>query len=902
MGRNHISKKQFEKNSWYRLSFDETLERLASTKQGLNEIDVKIRYEKFGPNVIKTENKKSPILLFVEQFFSLLVIILILASVASAFVGQIVEAVTIIVIVILAGLLGFVQEYQADKAIESLKEMTAPFAKVLRGGKEKIIPASEIVPGDVILLQTGDKVPADARILHSKNLRINESALTGESQPVEKFAGIIDKTLTNAGDMNNLVFMGTSVSYGRGKAVVIGTGQNTEFGKIALMLKETERRKTPLQKNLDKLGRKLGVYSIILASLMSLLGIFEGYDIIRMFVWGVAVAVAVIPEALPAVVTISIALGVRRMVKRKALIRKLPAVETLGAINFICTDKTGTLTKDQMTVKKIFAGGKILEVTGDGYDVNGSVLEKGKKVNLPDKHYLKMLLNCGILCNDSTLTLQGKHTEIIGDPTEAALLVVAEKAGINYKKLRAQNIRLDEIPFSSETKRMTTLNKTNEGNIAFTKGALEIIISNSSKIFLEGREVEFTDEMKKKVVQISEKWASQAFRILGMAFKKIQSNNLNEDCQKHMTFLGFVGMIDPPRIEALEAIRVCEKASIKPVMITGDHKTTAVAIAKKLGILKKGRIIEGSQIEKFSDEEFNDIVEKTEVYARISPAHKLKIVNALMEKGNIVAMTGDGVNDAPALKRADIGIAMGIKGTEVSREAADMILTDDNFATIVAAIEEGRSIFENIRKYLVYLLSGNLGAVIALVVALLVALPLPLAAVQILFINFFMDGLIAIALGVEKPEKIIMRKKPRRVEEGIINLSALSNILVIGLWIGIVSLGVFVWGLKCGLKGNAAMTLFFITLIFARLFNGINCRSFILPFFKIDLFSNKSLLIGIAVSLISTFVVITLPPLQVAFRTSFLSPKFILVAFLASASILIVGEFSKKVILKLSKD
>ncbi len=900
MNNNNFNYNNHNDNDWHRLTFDQTLERLGSNRDGLNEAEAKFRYENIGPNVIQIGKKKSSVKLLAEQFFSILIVILILASVISAFVGQVIEAVTIITIVILAGLLGFFQEYQADKAIESLKEMASPFTQVLRGGRVKVIPASEVVPGDVIILQAGDKVPADARIISAKNLRVNESALTGESHPVEKFPNKINKEISNAGDKNNLVFMGTSVSHGRGRAVVIATGKNTEFGKIAAMLQDTDRRKTPLQKNLDKLGRKLGIYSIILALLMSLLGISEGYDVIRMFIWGVAVAVAVIPEALPAVVTISIALGVRRMVKRKALIRKLPAVETLGAINIICTDKTGTLTKDQMTVKKILSNNLIFGFHEKGSGITVYDGKKKSKIEAPEQEELKMLLTCGILCNDSSLIMENGGENIIGDPTEAALLVAAKKAGMNIDRIKKNNKRIDEIPFSSESKKMTTLNKTEKGNIAFTKGAVELIIANSNKILLNGEIVDFTDNLKAKILKISTDWAASAYRIIGLAFKKVERNSLTEDDSREMCFLGMAGMIDPPREEALEAIKTCEKASIKPVMITGDHKITAVAIAKELGILKGGKVVEGKEIANLTENEFNHIVDNTDVFARISPGHKLKIVNALMEKGNIVAMTGDGVNDSPALKRADIGIAMGIKGTEVSREAADMILTDDNFATIVAAIEEGRSIFENIRKYLVYLLSGNLGTVIALVVALLVALPLPLAAVQILFINFFMDGLIAIALGLENPEKGIMERKPRNVKEGIINLKALSLTISIGIWISFVSLGVFVWGLHHGATGNAAMSLFFITLIFARLFNSLNCRSFNLSVVEMDFFSNKFLLIGIIISLISTIFVLVIPPLQPAFRTAFLSYKFWLISFFAASTTLIFGEITKKVINKVS--
>ncbi len=890
-------KESREKNnvkSWHQLTIEKTLIDLKSSKEGLSDEEAKFRLSVHGPNEITSAKKESTWKLFAEQFLSLLIIILIVAAVVSASIGQMVEAITIIVIVILAGILGFVQEYQAGKAIEALKKMAAPNATVIRGGKEKVIPASEIVPGDLIVLQAGDKIPADARLISSKNFKVDEAALTGESHAVLKTDKVIDGEKSSPGDLKNMVFMGTAVTFGRAVALVVATGMKTEFGKIAELLQSTEKRRTPLQRNLDTLGRKLGVYSIILAAVMSVLGILEGYPLVEMFVWGVAIAVAVIPEALPAVVTISIALGVKRMVKRKALIRKLPAVETLGATNIICTDKTGTLTQDQMTIQKVVTSSNVYDVTGAGYTPEGKFLNNGNEINPENDSALMQLLTAGSLCNDTVLTKEEGHYTIIGDPTEGAIVVCAEKAGINVQEIRKSFVRIDEIPFSSETKKMTTLNTTPYGNIAYTKGAPEIIIRDSAKIFVNGEEKILTEEDKKYFLEKSEELSKNALRVLGIAFKNVgEREKLEEDDREEMVLLGIVGMMDLPRPEVKEAIKTCERASIKPIMITGDHITTAVAIAKELGIMKNGGSITGDELEKLSFTEMNDIVEHTDVYARISPTHKLKIVQALMNKGNIVAMTGDGVNDAPALKKADIGIAMGIKGTEVSREAADMILTDDNFASIVAAVEEGRSIFENIRKYLVYLLSGNLGAVLALVAALLFVLPIPLTAVQILFINFLMDGLIAIALGLEPPEEGIMNKKPRNVKEGILNKRALITIGAIGLWIAIVAEGVFLWGLKNGASGNAATTYFFVTLIFARLFNGLNCRSFDTSIFKMDFFSNKSLITGIVISITVTLLVTEIPLFHVAFDTAALSLKDWAVSFFAASTTLLFGEILK---------
>lgn len=882
---------------WYSIDKDNVLNELGSSANGLSTEEVKIRLKKYGLNELRAEDKTSPLKLLLEQFSDLLVIILIIAAVISAGVGQMVEAIAIIIIVILAGVLGFIQEFQAGKAIESLKKMAAPHARVLRNGEVIEIEASEIVPGDIVLIAAGDSIPADSRIIESQNLRIDEAPLTGESTPVDKSAEVLEDESISIGDRHNMLFMGTNATYGRGKAVVVGTGMNTEFGKIADMLQSTENRKTPLQLNLDQLGKKIGIFSIILAAVMSLLGILRGNELIEMFVWGVAVAVAVIPEALPAVVTISIALGVRRMVKRKALIRKLPAVETLGATNIICSDKTGTLTQDQMTIRKIYTVNKEYELTGVGYKPEGNFLIGEKEINPAEDEYLIDLLKTGTLCNDTKLFEEEGKWKIIGDPTEGSIIVAAEKAGIKADDLRNEFERLNEIPFSSETKRMTTFHEIEGIKYAFSKGAPEVIVDSCTHYYNNGKLEEITDEVKKEIMDSSYRMGKEALRVLGIAKKEVNKNSsLNEDEQEGLTFLGLVGMIDPPRPEVKSAIETCFKAGIKPIMITGDHSVTAVAVARELGIFNDGNVITGTELESYSDEDIEKISEKTEVFARISPFHKLKIVEALMNKGHIVAMTGDGVNDAPSLKKADIGVAMGIKGTDVSREASDMILTDDNFASIVSAVEEGRSIFENIRKYLIYLLSGNFGTVFGMAAALIMALPIPLHAVQILFINFLMDGLIAIALGVEPAEKGMMNKKPRKVEEGILNRKSLIYIGGIGTWIGIITYGIFVWALNSGMEENKAVTMFFVTLIFARLFNGLNCRSLDVSYFKIKQFSNLSLLYSILFSMATTFVVTYSGFFQEAFRTIGLTLNEWLIVIGVSATTLVFVELGKLLI------
>ncbi len=880
----------------YCLSINNLLEKLGTSTEGLSDSEVAERLKISGPNEITSQEEISPIKLLLSQFTDLLIVILIISSIISYSVGQIVEATAIIVIVILAGILGFVQEFRAEKAIEALKKMATPKATVIRNGVEKIIDSTFLVPGDIIVLHTGNTIPADARVIEEHGLQVNEAPLTGESTSVEKTSKQLECKDIPLGDRANILYAGTFVTRGRASAVVIATGNQTEFGKIAQMLQSTSSRKTPLQRTLDELGKKLGIISIAVAVIMSVLGYFlEKQSLIEIFIWGVAIAVAVIPEALPAVVTISIALGVRRMVKRRALIRKLPAVETLGSVDVICSDKTGTLTKDQMTIREIYVNKTNYFITGSGYNPQGIFREENLTIEPRNYHDLIKLLEIGVLCNDTSINYNEGKEEVLGEPTEAAFLVAALKAGIDYSELRQKFPRVAEIPFTSETKKMVTVHEIEGEYYAYVKGAFEIILDSSNSILNNGIEQPLTEEERLRIKNIAYKNSEKAQRILGVAYKRLGKDPSINDAKGDYVFVGFVGMIDPPREEAKKAIETAFNAGIRPVMITGDYEVTAVAVAREVGILKHGNSIAGPDLEKLSNEELLKIVDETEVFARISPKHKLRIVNALMQKEHIVAMTGDGINDAPALKRADIGVAMGIKGTDVSREAADMILTDDNFASIIAAIEEGRGIFQNIRKYLVYLLSGNLGTVLALVVSLLTFLPIPLTAVQILFINFLMDGLIAIALGVEPPEKGLMKQKPRNVKESVLNKQMIITTVSIGVLIATVTMGLYVWGFSQGMDERKIITLFFVSLIFARLFNALNCRSFNLPALALKFYSNKFLLVSYVLTIISTIIVVEWKVLNDAFHTVPLSGGEWLLTILVSVWVWVFVEIYKVV-------
>ncbi|WP_043884253.1 cation-translocating P-type ATPase, partial [Caldanaerobacter subterraneus] len=734
--------------------------------KGLTSQEAQKRLLKYGPNVLEEGRRVSPIQIFLNQFQDFMVMVLLAATLISALMGELADALTITVIVILNAILGFVQEYKTEKSLEALKKLAAPSAKVLRDGEEKEVEASQIVIDDVILLGAGDKVPADALLIEAHNLEVDESILTGESVPVHKEAPLnLNRT---AVESRNMVYMGTVVTKGKGKAVVTATGMQTEMGKIAGMMKEIEGEETPLQKRLNKLGKVLVVLALFICGAVTVMGIIRGEPIYYMFLSGVSLAVAAIPEGLPAVVTISLAIGVQRMLKRNALIRKLPAVETLGCTNVICTDKTGTLTENKMTVTKVFCDEEVFDVRGKENE------ELIKKKNI-SRSALRKMLEIGALCNNVKVKKESikigrevlEEDKYIGDPTEAAIFSFSLKSGISQDFLNKIK-RIEEIPFDSERKRMTVIVEIDGEKYAYTKGAPDVILELCSFKYVNGKEVPLTPFDKKRALDVNESFGKEALRVLAFAYKKLPSKSpiIAEFVERDLVFVGLEGMIDPPRKEVYDAVLKCKMAGIKPVMVTGDHKVTATAIAKELNILVEGeRVITGKDLDEMTDKELEKTCTNVSVYARVTPKHKYRIVRALKNRGFTVAMTGDGVNDAPALKEADIGIAMGKGGTEVAKEASSMILLDDNFATIVAAVEEGRIIYDNIRKFIRFLLSCNFGEVLTMFFAALMSLKLPLVPIQILMVNLVTDGLPALALGLDPPEKDIMRMKPRDANE-----------------------------------------------------------------------------------------------------------------------------------------
>jgi Ca2+-transporting ATPase len=888
---------------WHNLEISQAYTSLDSRREGLSQKEAEQRLAQYGTNELTEKKKISPWLIFLEQFKNFLIIILLVAVALSAVMGEIADAIVIFVIVIFAAGLSFVQEYRAERAMEALSRMAAPTASVLRDNKEVEVPARELVPGDIVLLSTGDRIPADARVIEAFNLRADEASLTGESTPVEK----TEKALAgevSVGDRSNMVFTGTAAVYGRGLAIVTATGMSTEFGKIATMLQEVQKERTPLQVNLDQLGKWIAIGALVLTFILAGIGVLKGHGILEMLIWGVSLAVAAVPEALPAVVTISLALGVQRMVRRHALIRKLPAVETLGSTTFICSDKTGTLTQDQMTVRRIYVSGKIIDVSGGGYEPKGEFREGGVVISSEDNEALRRLLQVGVLCNDTSLHSEGGVWMVKGDPTEGALLVAAAKAGLWQDTLRGQYPRVSEIPFSSETKRMTTIHKTGEGYIAYSKGAPEVILGSCSRVFRDGKETELTSEDKIAVADVARQMAESALRVLGFAYRPLKEGSVQEtNIENDMVFVGLTGMIDPPREEVKEAVKKCEQAGIKSVMITGDHKLTAVAVARELGILKEGAAFAGDEINKLSDEQFEDLVEKIEVYARVSPAHKLRVVEALTQKGHVVAMTGDGVNDAPALKKADIGVAMGITGTDVTKEAADMVLTDDNFSSIVAAVEEGRNIFNNIKKYLVYLLSCNLGEILLMAVVILFgpffglsAGTIPLVAIQLLYVNLATDGLPAIALSIDPPDVDVMTQKPRPRRQTIFSANVLRYLAGTGIWTAVVTIGIFVWAVDSGKNFLEAQSMCFVTLILIEFFNAFNCRSLEHSLFKIGPWSNRWLLLAILWECILLGLIVYLPVLQGPFNTYALTLTDWVIAVLSASTIFIGVEIYKLIV------
>lgn len=850
---------------YYDEAADAVLKTLNTSETGLSSEEASIRLLKYGKNELKEEEKISVVKLFLSQFKSFLIIILLAAALVSALLEEFIDASVILFTVILAGVLGFVQEYRAEESIKLLKSLTSPEALVVRDGKEVRVPSSVLVPGDILLLQAGDRIPADARVFMAPLLKVDESSLTGESVPVEKSTKIFPSE-TPQPDRKNMAYTGTAVVYGRGKAVITATGMNTAFGRLAGLLGEIERERTPLQEKLDQFGRWLGAATLVVVAVVAVLGISQGFSHFEMFLWGVALAVAAIPEALPAVVTVGLALGVRRMVKRHALIRKLPSVETLGSTNIICTDKTGTLTQNKMTVEKVYVNGTVLNVTGGGYEPVGDFFSGDGPVS-EDMHLHKLLV-AGTLCNDAGLVQEEGVWGITGDPTEGALVVAAAKAGIWKTALEENHRRVGEVPFSSERKMMTTLN-TYEGCLyAHSKGAPEVILASCTKIFLRGQEEQLTPEIRQEILNNLHEMATQSLRVMGFAYRRFTEEVLPEEAENDMVFAGLTGMRDPPREEAKVAIATCTSAGIRTIMITGDHKTTAFAIAKELGIFREGDLIfTGTELDAMDIREFEETVEKISVYARVYPEHKLKVVEALKKKGYVVAMTGDGVNDAPALKAADMGIAMGITGTDVSKEASSMILTDDNFASIVSAVEEGRNILKNIMNFIGYGLTCHIGLVLIVLVGVLTWQILPVIAVQILWINLITDGLPPMALSVEAPDRGLMKQKPRKSKEGLVSKRMIVSSLGLGILIALQSLGVLYWALNEGVSLPKIQTLIFTLVVISLMFNAFNWRSDRYSVFSLGIFTNKALIYAVLSTVLLQLAVIYIPILQTAFRT-----------------------------------
>ena len=806
---------------WHALIPAQLFELLACGSSGLSSPEADRRMREHGPNLIKAAAAPGPWMLLVSQFRNVLVLALLVAAILSALLGHTAESAAILVIVLLSVMLGFTQEHRAEKALESLRRMAAPNARVVRDGRELLLPAASIVPGDLVVISAGERIPADARLLETANLRIDEASLTGESLPAEKDALPELAEGTAVGDRINMVFAGTTAVYGRGRALVVSTGMDTEFGRIAGMLQRVEPGKTPLQKNLDNVGRSLARGALVIVAVIVSLGILRGQPFVEILVFGIALATAVVPEALPAVVTISLALGVQRMARRHALMRRLSAVEALGSITVICTDKTGTLTRDEMTVRVLCADRMTARFSGSGYCPDGAVEwpAGSSGMSMP----FRSLIEAGVLCNDAQVFREPDgRWSIAGDPTEAALIVAARKSGIDGHEVRTRFPRIAERPFETGSKRMVTVHRDGDKLLTIVKGAPEVILPACDSILTHAGGVALGPAAAAKLMSRVDSLGAEALRVLAFAVKQ---GDADLDAASGLSFLGLAGMIDPPREEAGQAVRRCIEAGIRPVMVTGDHPLTASAIARELGILRNGAVMTGADLEGLDERAFGRLAGSVEVFARVSPEHKLRIVESLQASGEVVAMTGDGVNDAPALKKADIGISMGIAGTDVSREASAMTLLDDNFSSIVAAVEEGRVIFDNIGKYLTYLLSSNIGELGLMAGATLLGLPLPLSAVQILYVNLATDGLPALALAVDPPEPGIMRRRPNAPGQGIFSRRVVALMLAGGIWSTVVNLVLFIWAGSSGRSLREAMTMTFVSLVLIQFFKAFSFRT-----------------------------------------------------------------------------
>lgn len=860
-------------NNYYNQSISETRRNLNNNEKPLTDDQVQEHQQKYGMNELVTTARRSTLQIFMEQYKDFLVLILIISAVVSLFLGETESAAVILLVITMNAILGSIQTIKAEHSLDSLKQMAAPTAKVLRGGVVTVIPGREVTVGDEVYLEAGDYIPADGRIIESASLKVDESALTGESLGVEKNSGTLEGELSLA-DRTNMVFSGSYVTYGRGRFLVTEIGMSTEVGKIAGLLQNASEKKTPLQISLDEFGKKLSAVILVLCALLFVLQVAKGGAVADAFLFAVALAVAAIPEALSSIVTIVLAFGTRKMAKEGAIIRKLQAVEGLGSVSVICSDKTGTLTQNKMTVEHYYIEGK--DFPADQID--------------PQNPLHKEMLRLSILCNDST-NLNGQE---LGDPTETALINLGDQLGVPAQRVRKAYVRISEVPFDSDRKLMSTFHKLKDGYTMITKGAVDVMLTRVKYIQKNGEAVPFTAAEAEEISHVNERYSSGGLRVLGIAYKKFDSEQeITTADEDDLTFLGLIAMMDPPRPESAKAVEECIRAGIRPIMITGDHKVTAAAIARRIGILEDmSQVCEGREIDGMSEEELEDFVEKIRVYARVTPEHKLRIVRAWQKKGRLVAMTGDGVNDAPALKQSDIGVAMGITGTEVSKEAASVILTDDNFATIIQAVENGRNIYANIKRAILFLLSGNLAAILVVMLASLLNLPVPFAPVHLLFINLLTDSLPAIALGLEPYNHEVMKEKPRPVGESILTKSFLIRTGIGGMVIGAATMTGFLIGYKDG-NVTLASTMAFAVLCLSRLLHGYSCKSEKRVLFTGKFFNNKYMQGACGAGFILLTAVLTIPVLHGFFAVQTLTWQQLLTVYvLATASLLVMQIFA----------
>ena len=883
----------------YKGSLNEVIKKHNSDpNRGLTSDEAKQRLEKFGPNVIESSNKKSLAKKIIEQIADPMVILLVLASIVSAFTGDTVEAVIIIAIVVINAIMSIIQEGRAEDSVAALQKMSSPEATIIRDGGRKKVKAEELVPGDIVIIETGDIIPADMRLLESSNLQIDESSLTGESVAVEKDSSIEFDSEVGIGDRDNFAFSSSIVTYGHGKGLVTATGSETEIGKIATSLESVEAKDTPLQKQLKKLSKLLAILVVIVCILVFVVGYFRSnMDMLENFMVAVSLAVAAIPEGLTAVVTIVLSIGMNRMAERKAIVKNLLSVETLGSTTVICSDKTGTLTQNEMTITKVYTNGDEFEVEGSGYEPKGDIRDsKGEVIN--DHDQIKLLMTIASLCNDANLIRENDTYKITGDPTEGAMLTFSEKWNINQENLNEKHPRLEEIPFDSTRKMMTTFHEMDGKNYGYTKGAPDVVIDKCSKTLVNGEIVDFTDDLKKKALEVNTSLASQALRVMAYSFKPMETlytEITSENIEHDMVFVGLTGMIDPPRPEAKAAVKECHASGIDVVMITGDYFETALAIAKELGIAtSRDQAMQGSDLNDKTEAEIREIVKTKRIFARVSPENKVQLVKALQQNGEIVAMTGDGVNDAPAIKNADIGISMGITGTDVAKDTADMILVDDNFATIVNAVEEGRVIFSNIKKFVSFLLSCNIAEVLIVFLSILFGLPSPLTPIQLLWLNLVTDAFPALALGVEPAEPGIMEEDPRDPNSSIISGRTRTDLIAQSIFITVAVLAAYVVGLKFIFPDSieGAHTMVFATLITSELLRAFSIRSNKFTLKELGFGSNPQLIKATLLSFALLLLVMYVPVLRDLFEVVSLTWEWLPVLALALIP-LVLGEVAK---------